>query len=57
MFHRTRSSSSGPEAEEMPLEFLFVDEAMAVVNKPAGMVVHPAKGNWKGTLAGAEMAS
>ena len=43
---------SGPEAEEMPLEFLFVDEAMAAVNKPAGMVVHPAKGNWKGTLAG-----
>jgi len=26
---------------------------MAAVNKPAGMVVHPAKGNWKGTLAGA----
>jgi 23S rRNA pseudouridine1911/1915/1917 synthase len=26
---------------------------MAVVDKPAGMVVHPAKGNWKGTLAGA----
>ena len=43
---------SGPEAEEMPLEFLFIDEVMAVVNKPSGMVVHPAKGNWKGTLAG-----
>ena len=36
----------------MPLEFLFVDEVMAVVDKPPGMVVHPAKGNWKGTLAG-----
>ena len=44
---------AGPEAEEIPLEFLHVDEAIAVVNKPAGMVVHPAKGNWKGTLAGA----
>jgi 23S rRNA pseudouridine1911/1915/1917 synthase len=44
---------SGPEAEEIPLEFLHLDEWMAAVNKPAGMVVHPAKGNWKGTLAGA----
>jgi 23S rRNA pseudouridine1911/1915/1917 synthase len=44
---------TGPVAEEIPLEFLHVDAWMAVVNKPAGMVVHPAKGNWKGTLAGA----
>jgi len=44
---------SGPDAEEIPLDFLYVDELMAAVNKPAGMVVHPAKGNWKGTLAGA----
>ena len=44
---------AGPEAEEIPLEFLHLDELMAAVNKPAGMVVHPAKGNWKGTLAGA----
>ena len=44
---------AGPAAEEIPLDFLHVDPWMAVVNKPAGMVVHPAKGNWKGTLAGA----
>jgi 23S rRNA pseudouridine1911/1915/1917 synthase len=44
---------AGPIAEEIPLTFLFVDDAIAVVDKPAGMVVHPAKGNWKGTLAGA----
>ena len=44
---------SGPEAEEIPLDFLHLDEWLAAVNKPAGMVVHPAKGNWKGTLAGA----
>ena len=44
---------SGPEAEEIPLDCLYVDELMAAVNKPAGMVVHPAKGNWKGTLASA----
>ena len=43
----------GPQAEEIPLEFLYRDELMAAVNKPPGMVVHPAKGNWKGTLAGA----
>ncbi|NCY03220.1 MAG: RluA family pseudouridine synthase [Planctomycetia bacterium] len=44
---------AGPVAEEIPLEFVHVDDWMAVVNKPAGMVVHPAKGNWRGTLAGA----
>ena len=44
---------AGPEAEEIPLDFLYLDEVMGAVNKPAGMVVHPAKGNWKGTLAGA----
>jgi 23S rRNA pseudouridine1911/1915/1917 synthase len=44
---------AGPAAEEIPLVFLHVDAAIAVVDKPAGMVVHPAKGNWKGTLAGA----
>jgi 23S rRNA pseudouridine1911/1915/1917 synthase len=42
----------GPAAEEIPLSFLHVDEAIAVVDKPPGMVVHPAKGNWRGTLAG-----
>lgn len=44
---------AGPVAEEIPLDFLHVDPWIAAVNKPAGMVVHPAKGNWKGTLAGA----
>jgi 23S rRNA pseudouridine1911/1915/1917 synthase len=44
---------SGPGAEEIPLVFLHCDEWIAAVDKPAGMVVHPAKGNWKGTLAGA----
>lgn len=44
---------AGPAAEEIPLTFVHLDEWIAAVNKPAGMVVHPAKGNWKGTLAGA----
>ncbi|MFM8578639.1 MAG: RluA family pseudouridine synthase [Planctomycetaceae bacterium] len=43
----------GPSPEAIPLSFLFVDDSIAVVDKPAGMVVHPAKGNGKGTLAGA----
>nr|WP_235537667.1 RluA family pseudouridine synthase [Pelomonas sp. Root1217] len=37
-------------AEAMALDFVYEDEHMAVVNKPAGLVVHPAAGNWSGTL-------
>ena len=44
---------AGPAAEEIPLDFIYIDQWLAVVNKQAGMVVHPAKGNWQGTLAGA----
>lgn len=36
--------------EKMPLEIVFEDEYLIVVNKPAGLVVHPAPGNWSGTL-------
>ncbi len=36
--------------EPVPLEILYEDEALLVVNKPAGVVVHPTSGNWKGTL-------
>jgi 23S rRNA pseudouridine1911/1915/1917 synthase len=43
----------GPQPEEIPLEILYEDEDIAAVNKPSGMVVHPAKGHWKGTLASA----
>ncbi|MEQ8210874.1 MAG: RluA family pseudouridine synthase [Lacipirellulaceae bacterium] len=44
---------TGPKPEPIALEVLFEDESIAVVNKPAGMVVHPAKGHWEGTLASA----
>jgi 23S rRNA pseudouridine1911/1915/1917 synthase len=44
---------AGPVAEDIPIEVLFEDEHLAVINKPAGMVVHPAKGNWSGTLVNA----
>jgi 23S rRNA pseudouridine1911/1915/1917 synthase len=43
----------GPEPEDIPLDVLFEDEHLAVVNKPADMVVHPAKGHWTGTLVNA----
>jgi 23S rRNA pseudouridine1911/1915/1917 synthase len=37
-------------AEELPLDIVYEDADMLVVNKAAGMVVHPAYGNWTGTL-------
>jgi 23S rRNA pseudouridine1911/1915/1917 synthase len=40
-------------AESIPLAVAFEDEAVLVVDKPAGMVVHPAPGNWSGTLVNA----
>ncbi len=41
------------QAEDLPLELLYEDEHLLVVNKPAGLVVHPAAGNWSGTLQNA----
>lgn len=43
----------GPEPEAIPLDLLYEDEHMVAVNKPAGMIVHPAKGHWAGTMASA----
>ncbi len=43
-------------AEEIPLDIVFEDDCMLVVNKPQGMVVHPAAGNYSGTLVNALMA-
>jgi len=40
-------------AEDIPLDILFEDEALIVVNKPPDMVVHPAKGHQSGTLVNA----
>lgn len=39
--------------ENIPLEILYEDDGLVVVNKPAGMVVHPARGHWSGTLTSA----
>lgn len=41
------------KGESIPLEILFEDDHLLVLNKPAGIVVHPAPGNWTGTLVNA----
>mgnify|MGYP003633810114 CR=1 FL=1 len=41
------------EAQDIPLNIVFEDEHLVVVNKPAGLVVHPAAGNLDGTLVNA----
>ncbi|MDD4753278.1 MAG: RluA family pseudouridine synthase [Desulfitobacteriaceae bacterium] len=41
------------KAEEIPFEIIYEDHDLIVVNKPQGMVVHPAAGNWQGTLVNA----
>ena len=45
-----------PRAEAIPLDILYEDEDLVVVNKPAGMVVHPAAGHADGTLVNAILA-
>ena len=42
-----------PEPEDIPLEVVYEDEDLIVVNKPAGMTVHPAPGSFRGTLVNA----
>ena len=39
--------------EDIPLEILFEDDQLLIINKPAGLVVHPGYGNYKGTLVNA----
>ena len=41
------------EPEDIPLDIVYEDEHLLVVNKPRGMVVHPAPGNYSGTLVNA----
>ncbi len=46
-----REAAFAPEA--IALSLVFEDDALIVVDKPAGLVVHPGSGNWAGTLANA----
>lgn len=41
------------EPEDIPLEIIYEDESLMVVNKPAGLIVHPGAGNPSGTMANA----
>ncbi|HET7795444.1 MAG TPA: RluA family pseudouridine synthase [Rhizobacter sp.] len=43
-------------AEALPLPIVFEDEHLLVIDKPAGLVVHPAAGNWSGTLLNGVLA-
>jgi 23S rRNA pseudouridine1911/1915/1917 synthase len=50
------TEDASPVAQPIPLEVLFEDSHLIVVDKPAGMVVHPAPGNPEGTLVNALLA-
>ena len=47
---------ANPEPEKIPLDILFEDDDMIVINKAPGMVVHPAPGHFTGTLVNALLA-
>jgi 23S rRNA pseudouridine1911/1915/1917 synthase len=53
---RPTPQSQAFKAETIPLEVVFQDAELLVINKPAGLVVHPAPGNWSGTLLNALLA-
>ncbi len=53
-FQATPEASLEPEA--IPLDILYEDEHILAVNKPVGMVVHPAPGHWSGTFVNALLA-
>lgn len=48
-------AKSDIKAEDIPINIVFEDEFLAVVDKPAGMVTHPGAGNYSGTLVNAMM--
>ncbi|MBR6016824.1 MAG: RNA pseudouridine synthase, partial [Prevotella sp.] len=52
MLDRPRHDST-IEPEDIPLDIIYEDDALMVIDKPAGMVVHPGAGNFHGTLINA----
>lgn len=50
---RATAQSQAFVAQDIPLDIVYEDAHLAIVNKPAGVVVHPAAGNWSGTLLNA----
>ena len=51
--HAKRVSQQPDVAENIALDIVYEDDAVLVVNKPVGLVVHPGAGNWQGTLVNA----
>ncbi|MDR3323824.1 MAG: 23S rRNA pseudouridine(1911/1915/1917) synthase RluD, partial [Zoogloeaceae bacterium] len=56
--HLTLSTLPEPEIqaqtpEDIPLDLVYQDETLLILNKPAGLVTHPGSGNWSGTLLNA----
>lgn len=49
-------AASAPAAEAIALHVVHEDDAVLVIDKPAGLVVHPGRGNWSGTLMNALLA-
>ena len=58
--HRARSAAAAgpprPQPESIPLNVVYEDDDIIVIDKPHGLVVHPAAGNWTGTLVNALIA-
>ncbi len=50
------TASATPKGEDIPLDVVYEDKDLIVINKPAGLVVHPAAGNPDGTLVNALIA-
>ncbi len=55
IFHIPEAVEPDIEAENIPLNILYEDQDILIVNKPKGMVVHPAPGHYSGTLVNAVM--
>lgn len=54
---RPTPQSQAFKPESMALQVVYQDEFLRIINKPAGLVVHPAPGNWSGTLLNGLLAS
>jgi 23S rRNA pseudouridine1911/1915/1917 synthase len=51
-----QAEPAAPQAENIPLDVVYEDGDIIVIDKPRGLVVHPAAGNWTGTLVNALVA-
>lgn len=53
LFHEQPKMESELKPEKIPLNIIYEDDHLLIVNKPAGMIVHPAHEHWDGTLINA----